>query len=146
LREEKDLVVREGLTLEITPPAAEDAYQGWWVSVYDRRLLDAQRASDKEMASITVSKSSIARPPRPAPGSSASALSSASPKTSSSSSSTSSEMDRYNNWTPNDLRYARVYRPVVRPVYYPVFYVRGYARSNGAYVPQHPHVAAPRHR
>ena len=40
LRPEKDLVHRDGLTLEITPPTAEDAYHGWWVSVYDRRLLD----------------------------------------------------------------------------------------------------------
>jgi hypothetical protein len=139
LAEEKDLVVRDGLTLEITPPTAEDAYHGWWVSVYNRRMLDAQRASDKEMAAITVSKSSITRSAGAAPGSSAS------PQTSGSSSPYKSEMDRLSNWTPNDLRYARVYQPV-RPVYYPVFYVRGYARSNGAYVPQHPHVAAPRHR
>jgi hypothetical protein len=146
LSEEKDLVVRDGLTLEITPPTAEDAYQGWWVSVYDRRMLEAQRASDQEMASITVSKSSITRPARPAPGGSASGSSSASTQTpSSSSSSSTSEIDRLSNWTPNDVPYARVYRPL-RPVYYPVFYVRGYARSNGAYVPQHPHVAAPRRR
>ncbi len=138
LRAEKDLVVRDGLTLEITPPTAEDAYKGWWVSVYNQRMLDAQRASDKEMAAITVSKSAIARPAKPAPGSSASG----SPQTSASST-YNSEIDRFNNWTPDDLRYARVYRPVVRPVYYPAYYVRGYARSNGAYVPQHPHVSAP---
>jgi len=145
LREEKDLVVRDGLTLEITPPTAEDAYKGWWVSVYNQRVLDAQRASDKEMAAITVSKSAIARSAKPAPGSSSSAEPPASPKTASTSPpGYHSELDRLNNWTPDDLRYARVYRPV-RPVYYPVFYVRGYARSNGAYVTQHPHVA-PHHR
>ncbi len=137
--------MRDGLTLEITPPTAEDAYQGWWVSVYNRRMLDAQRASDKEMAAITVSKSSIARSAGPAPGGSASTAGPASPQTSAASpSSYHSDMDRYNNWTPDDLRYARVYVPV-RPVYYPVFYVRGYARSNGGYVAQHPHVA-PHHR
>jgi hypothetical protein len=140
LREDKDLVVRDGLTLEITPPAAEDAYKGWWVSVYNRPMLDAQRASEKEMAAITVAKSSITRSAKPAPGSSASG----SPQTSASSTSSyNSQLDQLNNWTPDDLRYARVYRPVVRPVYYPVYYVRGYARSNGAYVPQHPHVSAP---
>ena len=143
LREEQDLVVRDGLTLEITPPTADDAYRGWWVSVYDRRMLDAQRASDKEMASITVSKSSIARSAAAAPPSPTSAATPISPGTSASPPSRyNNEVDRLNDWTPDDLRYARVYRPV-RTVYYPVYYVRGYARSNGAYVPQHPHAAAP---
>lgn len=32
---EKDLIVRNGLTVEITPETAEDAYGGWWVSVYE---------------------------------------------------------------------------------------------------------------
>ncbi len=146
LRAEKDLVVRDGLTLEITPPTAEDAYKGWWVSVYDRRTLDGQRASDKEMAAITVSKRSIEESAGPAQHKSPSKARPAAPQTSTASPpGYNSQLDRYNNWTPNDLSYARVYRPV-RPVYYPVFYVRGYARSNGAYVPQRPYIAAPRHR
>jgi hypothetical protein len=142
LNPEKDLVVRGGLTLEITPPTAEDAYQGWWVSVYNQKTLDAQRASDKEMAAITVSKSSVARTARPTSGGADPASSQG---TSSRPSSSASEIDRFTSWTPDDLRYARPYRPL-QPVYYPVFYLRGYARSNGAYVPQHPHVAIPRHR
>lgn len=40
---------RAGLTFEITPETAPDAYGRWWVSVYDTRLLDASRASETEL-------------------------------------------------------------------------------------------------
>ena len=53
---EKDSKERDGYTFEITPPYAEDAYEGWWVSVYSEKKLDRSRASDKEMEQITVSK------------------------------------------------------------------------------------------
>jgi hypothetical protein len=47
-----------GLTYEITPETAPDAYGAWWVSVYDPKALDAARASDAEMKDVAV--------PRPA--------------------------------------------------------------------------------
>lgn len=50
-----------GFTFEITPPEAEDAYGGWWVSVYDGAALDGARASDAELREITASNPPVAR-------------------------------------------------------------------------------------
>ena len=52
----KDLVIRDGLTFEITPPTDEDAYGGWWISVYSEQKLDLARASDKELSNISITK------------------------------------------------------------------------------------------
>jgi len=56
LNRNKDLQKRGGLTFEVTPETAEDAYGGWWVSVYDIAALDKSRASSTELANITVPK------------------------------------------------------------------------------------------
>src|SRR5262245_5298593 len=37
----KDLAVFKDLTFEVTPPTAEDAYGGWWVSVYSEPALNS---------------------------------------------------------------------------------------------------------
>ena len=58
---QKDLKSRDGMTFEITPPSAEDAFMGWWVSVYSERELNLARASDKELKDITVSKADVAK-------------------------------------------------------------------------------------
>jgi hypothetical protein len=52
----KDLKTRNGLTFEITPPTDEDAYNGWWVSVYSEQKLNQARASDAELKQISVTK------------------------------------------------------------------------------------------
>jgi hypothetical protein len=52
---------REGLTFEVTPETAEDAYEGWWISVYDPKLLDEARASEEELKRITVSEEELAK-------------------------------------------------------------------------------------
>jgi len=44
LNRDIDKKVRSGITFEVTPPTAEDAYGGWWISVYDEALLDRLRA------------------------------------------------------------------------------------------------------
>lgn len=49
----QDKKEREGLTFEVTPETAEDAYGGWWVSVYDVKMLDAARANEEELKAIT---------------------------------------------------------------------------------------------
>lgn len=54
-----DKQVREGLTFEVTPETAEDAYGGWWISVYDEKLLDSQRATEEEIRRITESRDTI---------------------------------------------------------------------------------------
>jgi len=53
LDRKQDLKVASGLTFEITPETAEDAYGGWWISVYDTKKLDAARATQEELALIT---------------------------------------------------------------------------------------------
>lgn len=62
LNQRQDLQKRGSLTLEVTPETAEDAYGGWWISVYDPEILDKSRASPKELATITVSKQATAKP------------------------------------------------------------------------------------
>jgi hypothetical protein len=59
LKVEKDEKTYDGLTFEITPPTAEDAYQGWWISVYSKQKLDVARASDEEMKQISVAKAEV---------------------------------------------------------------------------------------
>ena len=53
---DKDIKERSGVSFEITPPDGEDAYLGWWISVYSEEKLNRSRASDEEMSSLTVSK------------------------------------------------------------------------------------------
>lgn len=49
------------LTFEITPPTAEDAYGGWWISVYNETHLDASRATPKELEQITMTRPQVQR-------------------------------------------------------------------------------------
>ena len=58
---EKDRRVLNGLTLEITPPTDPDAYQGWWISIYDEAKMNKARASEEEMKRISISKQELAR-------------------------------------------------------------------------------------
>jgi hypothetical protein len=67
LKLDADKKVRDGLTFEITPPTAEDAYGGWWVSVYDEKALDRSRASEDEMAKITTTRTAV-KESKPAAG------------------------------------------------------------------------------
>jgi hypothetical protein len=55
------LVVVEGLTIEITPPDAPDAYGGWWISIYFEDKVNGIRASEAELKAITVAKTEAAR-------------------------------------------------------------------------------------
>jgi hypothetical protein len=50
---------RAGLVFEVTPPTAPDAFGGWWISVFDQKAVDTQRASDREIALITIPRSQI---------------------------------------------------------------------------------------
>jgi len=68
LNPEGDKKVRNGITYEITPPTAEDAYGGWWISLYSEALLDKSRASAEEMAAITTTRKDVkSRDAAPAP-------------------------------------------------------------------------------
>ena len=54
---QQDFAARDGITFEITPATAVDAYGAWWVSVYSTVELDKARATDAELTQITTSRS-----------------------------------------------------------------------------------------
>jgi hypothetical protein len=120
LKPDKDLVVQKDLTFEITPPTAEDAYGGWWVSVYSEPALNSCRANDKELKAITVSSTSLAES-RPA----ATAVAQTSP----------ANTEQLEAWMPSDLSQSR---PVLGSSggsdAAKTVYVRGYTRKDGTYV------------
>jgi hypothetical protein len=53
---DEDELERAGLTFKVTPPTADDAYGGWWLSIYDVKAIDRARASDEDMRVITVTE------------------------------------------------------------------------------------------
>jgi len=53
---DEDELVREGLTFKVTPPTADDAYGGWWLSIYDVNAVDKARASHEEMQVLAVTE------------------------------------------------------------------------------------------
>lgn len=57
----KDLETNDDFTFEITPPTADDAYNGWWISVYSEKQLNVSRASDNEMKLISMTQADAAR-------------------------------------------------------------------------------------
>lgn len=40
---------RAGLVFEVTPETAEDAYGGWWITVYDLKALEEARLTEEEL-------------------------------------------------------------------------------------------------
>jgi len=50
---------RDGLTFEVTPETAEDAYDGWWISVYSTKLLDEARATEEELQRIAITEDEL---------------------------------------------------------------------------------------
>jgi hypothetical protein len=62
LKLEQDRLTRGGLVFEVTPPTADDAYGGWWVSVYNTEDLERARASTAELREITVVRGGSAFP------------------------------------------------------------------------------------
>ena len=109
LKRTRDPIVRNDLTIEITPETAEDTYGGWWVSFYSVRALDAARATPKEINEITVAKSSVAA----------------------SASTQPADVDPY-AWRQNDISRARPAQ--AGSVSGGQVYVRGFYRKNGTYV------------
>jgi len=52
---------REGFVFEITPETAPDAFEGWWVSVYDQAAIEKARASQEELDKITATREEMER-------------------------------------------------------------------------------------
>jgi len=118
----KDLKRRADLTFEITPETAEDAYGGWWVSVYDEAALDKSRASKKELESIAVRKDDVKKSqPAAANKPGAQAGDKAEPA----------------DWNAQDISYARAASKSTSSAGSGSVYVRGYHRKDGTYVRPH---------
>jgi len=101
----------EGLTFEITPETSEDAFGGWWISIYDEKMLEAARAKDQEMKEISESlpKDTAAQPSSP----------------------TTSTL----SWSLADFNWSR--RSSSKSKSGGAVYVSGYYRKNGTYVRSH---------
>ncbi len=110
-KETKDV---EGLTIEVTPPTADDAYGAWWISIYDRKSLGEQQAKDDELAKITMSHEQVKGQGTAQPISTSSGARSG-----------------LFAWKDHDLKNAR---PVPSTIVEPRVYVRGVYRKNGVYV------------
>lgn len=59
LKLNEDLQKKNGLSFEITPPTAKDAYFGWWISVYSEDMLNSSRASENELEKVSISKANV---------------------------------------------------------------------------------------
>jgi hypothetical protein len=122
----KDLKTREGLTFEVTPETDEDAYGGWWVSIYSEKDIESSRASKKELEAISVSRAQITQK----------ASSSSIAANSGKQASTVVESAPSEHWNSQDLQSARPLKQGVPPSTGRV-YVRGYTRKDGTYVSAH---------
>jgi len=54
---EKDISTDRGLTIEVTPVDAEDAYDAWWVSVYFAEAVATATAPPELLSNISIAKS-----------------------------------------------------------------------------------------
>ena len=85
LNKTKDLKIHDDITFEITPPTGDDAYGGWWVSVYSEKRLNLARASEADMQQITMTQSDMKKDVEHA--------------------------TNYGSWSADDLRIARHLQP-----------------------------------
>jgi hypothetical protein len=131
----KDKKVSDGLTIEVTPEAAEDAYGGWWISAYDEEALNKARASTEEMKAITQRKSEIR--------SSYAAGKKDKKQQDAVKQNAEKDEDSASEYDPDNLKYSR--SSAGTPTGGGAVYVRGYYRKNGTYVSPHTR-SAPRSR
>ena len=116
----EDLKTRAGLTLEVTPETAVDAYGSWWVSVYDTKSLEKSRATPKEIAEITV--------PREQASSQSDRLANQPPAVINSSVGSPPNATKGEDWSSQDIARSRPGKSV---------YVHDYVRKDGTYVHAH---------
>lgn len=144
LQLDTDSKEHDGLTFEVTPPTSADSYGGWWISVYDEKLLESARASEQELDAITVSSAPDASPRAQTPS-----IPKPGATTPSANGQTTDGDDQLpavinataSRWSREDLREARPFRPSSitkssTPSHGRV-YVRGYYRKDGTYVRPH---------
>ena len=134
LKLSKDSKEVDGLTIEITPETDEDAFGGWWVSVYSTGKLNAARATEEELAAITeeqiisadnaADKAEAEKKPIAKTEPRKEEVAAATPTK------TSTTPTQRQPWNTQDMRYARI--PRVRPHVIRV-YTRGFSRAGGHY-------------
>jgi hypothetical protein len=119
MKKDKDLVKRDPLTFEITPATADDAYGGWWISVYNEKMLGLTRASEKELAAITTERQRASGAASPTPP-------------------VRRAEEDWNSWRPSDFQYARAPTAASSGTSGGGrVYVHGYTRKDGTYVHGH---------
>jgi len=109
--------VRNGITYEITPPTAEDAYGGWWVSVYNEPLLNTSRATPEELSAITTKRTDVQRAVAVADAKTPYAV----------------DSSTQGRWASGDLADARKSKDV--PEEKQAVYAPAFSKKNGRYVP-----------
>jgi hypothetical protein len=124
---------RDGLTFEVTPETAEDAYGGWWISIYDAKALDAVRATEKELLAITVTEEEeeAEEKAEKEEEQKIKEQQKKDPKVQPPKKSQEQNLRSVTRWVTPDFKHARPMRSAqrIRRVY-----VRGYSRSGGAWV------------
>lgn len=126
----QDKQERDGLTFEVTPETAEDAYGGWWISIYDVKALDAARATEKELLEITTTEEEIDKEDKEEEEKKKEEAKKPPPKTKPAPPPQEQIVLGFSRWGSRDMKLARPRVQVkVRRVY-----LRGYSRSGGGYV------------
>jgi hypothetical protein len=115
---EKCLIQASGMSIEVTPASADDAFGAWWISVYSENDLNQQRASQAELTKITVTHNEIKG--KTGPGASSPVTAGARPPRS------------VLSWGEHDLKNARSQPGDVADDHR--VYVKGVYRKNGVYV------------
>ncbi len=128
MNREKSRLEKGPLTLEVTPPTDDDAYNAWWISVYNTSALGRSRATAAELAEVTEAHRTYLAKHPPAKAAPQDPTPVVEPYA----------VDQ--TWGADDFRYAR---PVVRV---PRVYIRGYTRVGGMYVHPHAHAGGGHHR
>ncbi|HYD01053.1 MAG TPA: hypothetical protein VEB22_07485 [Phycisphaerales bacterium] len=126
----EDLVTRKGITIEVTPPTAKDAYGGWWISIYNDSAIDAARASEEELKAISEEKAAAPQPKPMQP----------TVKTGGGTGQRAPAATPEDRWQADELARARSY-PAAAPSGGGSsggrVYVKGYYRKDGTYVRGH---------
>lgn len=115
---ERGMSNHNGMIFEVTPPTEKDAYGGWWISVYDEKMLTQQRASDSELVQITITPSQLKAAASKTPTTTVAVH-------------PSTQASSFFHWKEHELKDAR---PAAPSAPEPRIYKRGVYRKDGIYV------------
>lgn len=133
----EDNVSRSGLTAEVTPADAPDAYGGWWVSIYFLERLDLARAGKEELEGISVRRETTDVPSEPGAEPPAKPAPTAEPANPVPPRRTELRLAELTRWSKKDMERARPPTKDEDQANKGRVYVRGYYRKDGTYVKGH---------